>query len=238
MDHKANAHAGEHSVATMETSAVVSKGAAVEEGTKAKGQYFAECWGPKEEHRAEYMKVFNQATGLISRGQVEEGNLLLDDAKWMLEKKWDDSYPNVVTTQGKNDNLDKYLAGSGYTAAWYCGLISSVGYSAVAAADTAAQINGSNGWKEANTGANTPTFSQTNRVAMTFGAAAAGVKATSAPSVFNITGTGTVKGGFAVSTNTLGGTTGVLLSAGLFTNGDKSVTAGDTISVSYQLTLT
>lgn len=237
MDHKPNAHAGEVLNAHAAETAVISRTGDLDEQMDAKGYYRAECWGPRDEYRDEYNQVVARSAALISSGKIEEGNNLLFSVEWMLEKKWDADFPNVVTTEGKNDALNKYLAGSAYTATWYMGLISSTSYSAVAAGDTAAQINGSNGWKEANTGANTPTFSQTNRVAMTFGAAAAGIKATSTPAVFNITGTGTVKGGFVDSTNTLGGTSGVLLSAGLFTNGDKAVTAGDTISVSYQLAL-
>jgi len=68
-----------------------------------------------------------------------------------------------------------------------------------------------------------------------------GVKATSAPAVFTFTNVvaAVAKGAFiglgTGATNAIGASTGVLFSAGLFTAGDKSVSSGDTISASYQL---
>jgi hypothetical protein len=150
--------------------------------------------------------------------------------------KWTDAIDNLVTTQGKNDALDKYLAGSSYTATWYMGLISSTSYSAVAAGDVAAQINGTNGWKEAGT-ANAPTYSQSTRPAPAFSSASAGSKSTSSAVAFSITGTGTVKGCFLDSSSTKDGTAGVLYSAGLFSGGDKAVGNGDTLSVTYTASL-
>lgn len=149
------------------------------------------------------------------------------DAKGNL--KWTDSIENLVTTVGKNDALDKYLAGSGYTAAWYIGLISSTAYTTgPAAGDTAASHGG---WTES------VAYSNASRPTTAWAAASAGSKALSASLAFNINGPDTIKGCFLISNSTKSGTTGILYSAGTFTNGDKPVANGDTLGVSYAASL-
>lgn len=140
---------------------------------------------------------------------------------------------NTVVTVGKNLALDTLLAGSAYSVTGpFMGLISSASYSAISAADTMASHAG---WLEAGS-ANAPTFSGTRKT-VSFSAASAGSKASSAAASFAITGTGTIKGAFLVlgtgAVNTLADTNGVLYSAGLFTGGDVTVGNGDTVNVSY-----
>lgn len=147
--------------------------------------------------------------------------------------RWVDHFDNLVTTAGKNDALDKYLAGSSYTAAFYLGLISSVSYSAIAAGDTMASHAG---WTEAGN-ANAPTYSQSTRPAASWSAASGGSKSLSSAASFSMSGAGTVKGCFLTTSSTKDGTTGVLYSAGLFSGGDKVVQNGDTLSVSYSASL-
>lgn len=151
--------------------------------------------------------------------------------------KWRDSAENLVTTVGKNELLDKALAGSAYSVTGpYLGLISSLSYSTVAAGDT---MSSHSGWLEAGS-ANAPTYAG-NRKTAAWASASAGSKALSGPLSFAITSTGAVKGCFMVlgagATNAVDATSGILLSAGLFSGGDKAVANGDTLNVTYSLGL-
>ena len=144
-------------------------------------------------------------------------------------RKWIEDFHNTVMTVGKNFVLDTVFRGSAYTASFFFGLISSVSYSAIAAGDTMASHSG---WTEAGP-TNAPNYSQGTRPAATFGSAAsAGSITNSAVSAFSITGNGTVKGAFLTTNSTKDGTTGTLINAGLFTQGDRGVVNGDTINVS------
>lgn len=139
-----------------------------------------------------------------------------------------DESPNVVTDVGANDLLDKYFAGSTYTAAFFVGLISSVGYSAVAAGNTMASHSG---WTEAGP-TNAPNYSAGTRPALTMAAAAASrSKTASAASSFTFSNGGTIKGLFTVTNSTKDGTTGILYNAVLFTGGDRVVVTSDVVNV-------
>jgi len=135
--------------------------------------------------------------------------------------KWTEDFWNVVTTQGKNDLLDKYFAGSTYTAAWFLGL---KGTGTAVAGDTAASHAG---WAEVNPYAG-------NRPALTWNAAAAGSKAANQLS-YTINASATVAGAFVQSVNT--GTTGILYSAGDFA-APRSVVSGDTLNVTLTVSQT
>lgn len=128
--------------------------------------------------------------------------------------KWEETIRNLVTTEGKNDIIDKYFKGSSYTAAWYLGL---KGTGSAAAGDTLASHGG---WSEV-----TPYSG--NRPAITFGTTSSGSNTASAVG-FSITGTATVAGAFIASVNT--GTSGKLYSAGDFA-ASRSVANGDTLNV-------
>lgn len=151
--------------------------------------------------------------------------------------KWSDEFDNVVTTVGKNAALDAFLAGSSYSVTGpYMGLISSVSWSAVAAGDT---MSSHAGWTEAGN-ANAPTYTSPRKTCA-WSAASSGSKALSSALSFGITGTGTIKGCFIVfgtgAVSTIDDTSGTLLSAGAFSGGDRAVVNGDTVNVSYTLSL-
>lgn len=150
---------------------------------------------------------------------------------------WRDTYNNTVTTVGKNVALDAFLAGSAYTVTGpFMGLISSTTYSAISNADT---MSSHTGWLEAGN-ANTPTYTSPRKTAA-WSAASSGSKALSAALSFAITGSGTVKGSFMAfgsgAVTTIDNTSGTLLSAGLFSGGDRIVANGDTLNISYSLSM-
>lgn len=129
--------------------------------------------------------------------------------------KWSETVRNTVVTAGKNDLLDKYFAGSSYTAAWKLGL---KGTGSVAAGDTLASHSG---WSEV-----TPYSG--NRPAISWSSASSGSKVASAAISYSITGSATVAGAFI--TDQASGTTGVLYSAGDFA-ASRTVASGDTLNV-------
>lgn len=135
--------------------------------------------------------------------------------------KWIETAENTVMTAGKNDLLDKYFAGSGYTAAWYMGLINNSGFSAIAAADTMASHAG---WSELTS------YDEATREAITFASAGSGSKASSADCEFTISASVTVNGVFITSNNTKGGTTGILYSAASF-SAARALVDNDTLQV-------
>lgn len=150
--------------------------------------------------------------------------------------KWEDEFENTVTTVGKNYALDGYLQTAVTITGPYMGLISSVSYSAISAADTMASHAG---WTEAGA-TNAPTYTSPRKTCA-WSAASGGSKALSSALSFAITGTGTLKGAFIVlstgAVSTIDNTSGTLYSAGLFTGGDRAVISGDTVNVSYTASL-
>ena len=147
--------------------------------------------------------------------------------------KWEAECPNLVVNGGLQDMNNKYFLGSAYTATWYIGLYGSGASNSPAAGDT---MSSHAGWTEV------VPYSQATRPACTFGTpttANPSVATNSAsPAVYSINATSTVGGAFLVSDNTKSGSTGILYSASDFTSpGDRSVVSGDTLNVTYTLSL-
>lgn len=147
--------------------------------------------------------------------------------------KWESSTHNLVVNVGLQDMNAKYFTGSGYTAAWYLGVYGAAASNNPAASDTMASHAG---WTEVTA------YSESTRPVCTFGTpttADPSVATNSAsPAVFTINGTTTIGGAFLTTSNTKGGTTGILFSAGDFAApGDRSVIAGDTLTLTYTFSL-
>jgi hypothetical protein len=146
--------------------------------------------------------------------------------------KWKEENHNLVVNVGLQDMNAKYFTGSGYTAAWYIGLYGAGASNTPAASDT---MSSHAGWTEVTD------YSQSTRPACTFGTPTTTDPSvatnTASPASFSINNTTTVGGAFLTTSNTKGGTTGILFSASDFTGGDRSVVSGDTLSVTYTFSL-
>jgi hypothetical protein len=155
--------------------------------------------------------------------------------------KWEDTIDNLTTNIGRKTLNDVFIDQVLVTPTTVClGLWVTIA-GAPAVADT---MTSHAGWKEIGN-ANAPTYTVGGfgvRAIPAFSAATdanPSVKATSAPSVHLITSAGPspIDGAFLVvgGTTAIDNTTGILFSAGAFTAGTKTVTSGDTLSVSWSL---
>jgi hypothetical protein len=139
----------------------------------------------------------------------------------------------LVVNEGLQNMNQTYFKGSGYTAAWYLGLVSGATSPTYAAGNTLASHSG---WTELVPG----TAYTGNRQTVTFGTATTAdpsvITNSASPSVFPMLVNSTVVAGAFLCTAATG-TSGVLFSAGSFTGGNKSVDAGDTLNVTYTFSL-
>jgi hypothetical protein len=152
-------------------------------------------------------------------------------------------FPNGITNEGKNHLLDVHFHGTpSPITTWYLGLIDNAGFSALAAADIYDNINqAGNGWDEFSTYTDDANADSTvTRPTWTEGAASGQSITNSSPVIFDITGTGTVKGVFlAGGTNAqtkgdhTAGSAHKLWATALFTGGDVAVLNGDQLKVTY-----
>jgi len=143
------------------------------------------------------------------------------------ELLWHERFTNIVVNVGLDDSLDKHLKGSAYTATWYLGLLS--GTPTVDPTDT---MGSHAGWTEITA------HNQATRPQIVLGTVSSqSVDNSGSPIVYTITANGTTVGGaFVTNNNVVGGSTGLLYSAGAFTAADKGLDNGDTLTVTTTFT--
>lgn len=179
----------------------------------------------------EKINVYDAASAGVTRGAAQSEGVNAEGIYTVTcfgsdgQEKWQDTFENTVATVGKNALLDVFFAtgavGVGKTT-WYMGLTNSA--PTTSAGDTMASHAG---WSE-KTG-----YTESTRPAVAFSAAASGSKATSANVSFSINATATIGGAFIANNSTKSETASTLYSVGAFTVGDKIVSSGDTINVTY-----
>lgn len=147
--------------------------------------------------------------------------------------KWEDANHNLVVNVGLQYMCGTALTSVAQITTWYIGLYGAAASNNPAAGDTMASHAG---WTEVTN------YSNATRPACTFATATTANPSVATNSasvaVFNINGSGTIGGAFLTSNNTKGGTTGTLFSAADFQSpGDRTVASGDTLNVTYTLSL-
>jgi hypothetical protein len=147
--------------------------------------------------------------------------------------KWEAQNHNLVVNQGLQYMCGTALTSVAQITSWFIGLYGAGASSTPAAGDTMASHAG---WVEV------VPYSNATRPACTFATATTANPsvATNSASVaaFSINATSTVGGAFLTSSNAKSGTTGTLFSAADFSSpGDRSVVSGDTLNVTYTLSL-
>lgn len=150
-------------------------------------------------------------------------------------------FNNGIVNEGKDKLLNVMFDGATQISAWFLGIINNSGFTALAADDTYDDIDqAGNGWDEfQNYTDGNNADSAVTRPAWGPDPASAQSITNSTVAVYNITGSGTVKGVFAVGGGTtpqnkgdhLAGST--LWATALFTSGDVVVQNGDQLKVTY-----
>ena len=142
--------------------------------------------------------------------------------------KSEDTGHNLITNVALNDVLNEYIRATTQTTAWYMSLVDNSGYSAFAAADTAASHSG---WAE------NQAYTQSTRPQWSPGAASSQSITNSSSVNFSMNASVTIRGIFIISNSTIGGTSGTLFSEAAFSGGNQSCNSGDTLQATYSLSL-
>ena len=186
-------------------------------------------------------EITMQANAVIPEGMGVEGHYYVEcrDANGNL--KWTEEFPNLVVAAGKQLMLDTLLRTSGtYTTVGpFLGLINNS--TTFAAADTMS----SKTWTELTTytvGGSAVRGTAVFGASTSSGSTPSNVTTSTATAItYTMTGSATVYGCFLVTgtgaVSTLSSTAGTLYSEGNFSTA-KTVTSGDTVSVTYSTTAT
>ena len=186
-------------------------------------------------------EITMQANAVIPEGMGVEGHYYVEcrDADGNL--KWEEKFPNLVVAVGKQLMLDTLLRTSGtYTTVGpFLGLINNS--TTFAATDTMA----SKSWTELTTytvGGSAVRGTAVFAASTSSGSTPSNVTTSTATAItYTMTGSATVYGCFLVTgsgaVSTLSSTAGTLYSEGNFGT-SKTVTSGDTVSVTYSTTAT
>lgn len=141
---------------------------------------------------------------------------------------WAVTFPNLVTTAGKNALLDATFKTGLAVPAWYVGLVDNAGFTAYAVTDTMAAHAG---WVESSA------YTDATRPAFTMGTIAAGSGDNSAAkATFHMNTAITVRGAFLTNNSTVSGTTGTLYGVGDVTV-SQAVQSGDVVYATATLSM-
>lgn len=147
-------------------------------------------------------------------------------------RKWKENYHNIIVNQGIQHILDLVFSGDASAnvslAPYYVALInaSSAGET-YAAGDTMASHAG---WAE------DTNYDEATRQAWTEVRSGQSMTNSAAKAVFTMSATTIIAGSALVSDSTKGGTAGILMAEGNFSEGDRSVVDNDVLNVTYTIT--
>jgi hypothetical protein len=182
-----------------------------------------------------------QANAIIPEGMGVDGQYIVECRDAAGNLKWNEEFPNLVVAVGKELMLNTLLRTSGtYTTVGpFLGLINNS--TTFAAADTMT----SKTWTELTTytvGGSAVRGTAVFAAASSSGTTPSNVTTSTATAItYTMTGSATVYGCFLVTgtgaVSTISSTAGVLYSEGNFSTA-KTVTSGDTVTVTYSTTAT
>lgn len=110
------------------------------EGARAEGRYKVTCLEPR--NTSTYHTLKAEIDAFVKAGDVIRAAMATKALEKLQEVAWQDEFDNLVLTLGKNWLLDNGLAGSGYTAATYLGLVDGATTPTFNALDSASSHSG------------------------------------------------------------------------------------------------